>query len=134
MPDKNLTDQASDLAGQVKSSFNDAKSNVTGKASELGQKAANTIDANRGSAAGSLDDAATALHDRVSSLPGGEKVAHLANETADKLGATAQYVRTHDTKEMMADVEAFVKSHPGQSLIAAAVIGFLAGRAFSRND
>jgi hypothetical protein len=35
---------------------------------------------------------------------------------------------------MMADVQALVKNNPGYSLLAAAVIGFLAGRAFRSND
>jgi hypothetical protein len=34
----------------------------------------------------------------------------------------------------MADVETLVKNNPGPSLLGAAVIGFLAGRAFSNND
>jgi hypothetical protein len=34
----------------------------------------------------------------------------------------------------MANVETLVKNNPGPSLLAAAVIGFLAGRAFSSND
>jgi hypothetical protein len=35
---------------------------------------------------------------------------------------------------MMADVETLVKNNPGRSLLAAGVIGFLVGRAFSNND
>jgi hypothetical protein len=35
---------------------------------------------------------------------------------------------------MMADVETLVKNNPGRSLLAAGVIGFLVGRAFSSND
>ena len=68
--------------------------------------------------------------------------ATLADATSSVIGArylhklkdSADYVRIHDSKEMMFDIESFVKSHPGQSLIAAGIIGFLAGRAFSNND
>jgi hypothetical protein len=35
---------------------------------------------------------------------------------------------------MAADVEQLVKNNPGPSLVAAAVVGFLVGRAFSHND
>ena len=35
---------------------------------------------------------------------------------------------------MMADVETLVKKNPGPALMAAAVVGFLVGRAFSGND
>ena len=61
-------------------------------------------------------------------------VTSLAHATADKLTSTASYVRDHDVNQMMADVETLVKNNPGPSLLAAAVIGFLVGRAFSSND
>ena len=85
-------------------------------------------------AAGGLEQAASALHDKAESLPGGEKVTGLAHATADKLSSTADYVREHDVNRMMADVETLVKNNPGPSLLAAAAIGFLVGRAFSSND
>ncbi len=129
-----LSNKASGVASQVKATMADATASAKTKAADLGQKAADTVDANRSSAAGMLDSAANTIHDKSANLPGGEKVAELAHETAHKLKDSADYVRTHDSKQMMADVESFVKSHPGQSLIAAAIIGFLTGRAFSSND
>ena len=63
-----------------------------------------------------------------------EKVASLARDTADKVEATAQYVRKHDVQDMMADLENLVRRHPGQSLVAAAAVGFLLGRAFTSDD
>jgi ElaB/YqjD/DUF883 family membrane-anchored ribosome-binding protein len=111
-----------------------AASQVTSKVSDMGRSAADKIDENRGAAASGLEKAASALHEKAESLPGGEKVSSLAHATAEKLSSTADYVREHDVKGMMTDVEALVKKNPGPSLIAAAVIGFLAGRAFSNND
>jgi hypothetical protein len=35
---------------------------------------------------------------------------------------------------MMADVEQLVINNPGPSLLVAAIVGFLVGRAFSNND
>jgi len=129
-----LSNKASGAVSQVKGSVTDAANTAKEKVGDLGQKATNTIDSNRDSAASMLHTAATSLHDSSSKLPGGEKVTGLAHDTAHKLEASADYVRSHDSKAMMADLESFVKSHPGQSLIAAGVIGFLAGRAFSSND
>ena len=57
-----------------------------------------------------------------------------AHDAADKVEATAQYVRQHDVQDMMADLENLVRRHPGQSLIAAAAVGFLLGRAFKIDD
>jgi ElaB/YqjD/DUF883 family membrane-anchored ribosome-binding protein len=95
--------------------------------------AAAKIDESRSSAADGLDAAASVLHDRAADLPGGETVRNVARATADRLGSSAEYVRSHDAKRMMADVESFVKSNPGPALAVAAAFGFLLGRAISRD-
>ena len=118
-----MGDQVSETASQVKDKVMDA-----------GRTAVDKIDSNRETAARGLDTAADVLHDKAGSLPGGETIANLAHSTADKLSSTADYVRGHDVKKMMADLEQMVKNNPGPSLLAAAVIGFLAGRAFRRDD
>jgi ElaB/YqjD/DUF883 family membrane-anchored ribosome-binding protein len=95
--------------------------------------AAKAIDESRSKAADGLDAAASALHDRADDLPGGDTVRDFARSTADRLGTSAEYVRTHDAQRMMADVETFVKSNPGPALVVAAAFGFLLGRALSRD-
>jgi len=100
---------------------------------ELGRSTAERIDQNREGAATGLESAAATLHEKADSLPGGEKVTNLAHTAADKISSTAEYVKRHDVNGMMADVEHLVKNNPGPSLLAAAVVGFLVGRAFS-ND
>ncbi len=55
-----------------------------------------------------------------------------ARATADILKATGRYLKEHDTQAIMADVECLVKSHPSQALLAAVVLGYLAGCAFIR--
>ena len=107
---------------------------VKDKVTDLGHSAADKINENRDAAAGGLDKAAATLHDKADSLPGGDKVTSLAHATAEKLSSTADYVREHDVNRMMTDVGTLVKNNPGPSLLAAAVIGFLVGRAFSSND
>lgn len=129
-----FTDTASSAASNVTDKISDAASQAKGKVSDLGRTAADKIDQNRDAAAGGLESAASTLHDKAESLPGGEKVASLAHTTADKLSSTANYVREHDVNSMMTDVERLVKNNPGPSLLAAAVIGFLVGRTFSSND
>jgi ElaB/YqjD/DUF883 family membrane-anchored ribosome-binding protein len=118
-----LGEKLSDTAGQVKD-----------KVSAIGHTAADKIDENRDAAAEGLEKAAAALHEKAEGLPGGEKVSDLAHETAEKLSSTADYVREHDVNSMMADVETLVRKNPGPALLAAAVIGFLVGRAFSSSD
>jgi len=109
-------------------------SKVTDKVTETATQVKDKVDANRNVAAQGLEQAASTIRDKADSLPGGETVTDLAHTAADKLTATAGYVRDTDVNTMMADVETLVKKNPGPALMAAAVVGFLVGRAFSGND
>jgi ElaB/YqjD/DUF883 family membrane-anchored ribosome-binding protein len=121
--DQSLGEKLADTAGQVKD-----------KVAVLGRSAADKVDENRGAAASGLQKAASALHEKAESLPGGEKISSMAHAAAEHMSSTADYVREHDVEGMMTDVETLVKNNPGRSLLAAAVIGFLLGRTFSSND
>jgi hypothetical protein len=83
-------------------------------------------------AASGLDSAAAALRSRADTLPGGEKVVSAAHRTADALASTAGYLRDKELKDMMSDVQSFVRNNPGPALIGAAVLGFLVARSLSR--
>lgn len=134
MPNK--TTQDSNATADVKTAARDMTEGARKAAasmSDAARDAAATIDESRSTAADGLDAAASALHDRAADLPGGETVRNVARATADRLGSSAEYVRTHDAKRMMADVESFVKSNPGPALAVAAAFGFLLGRALSRD-
>jgi hypothetical protein len=104
-----------------------------GKAAEMGQRVADTIDDNRGAAASRLESAADTLRDKADTLPGGERVAHAAHATADAVVSAADYVRQNDVKAMMTDVQTLVKNNPGVALLTAAALGFLLARTFSRD-
>jgi ElaB/YqjD/DUF883 family membrane-anchored ribosome-binding protein len=123
-----------DRTPTVSEKLSDTANQVKGKVSDLGRTAADKVDENRDEAATGLEKAASSLHEKAESLPGGEKVANIAHATADKLSSTAEYVREHDVKQMMGDIETLVKNNPGPSLLIAAVFGFLVARAFSNND
>jgi ElaB/YqjD/DUF883 family membrane-anchored ribosome-binding protein len=123
-----------EMASTAGNQISDAASQAKGKISDLGRTASDKIDENRGSVAGGLATAASTLHEKAESLPGGEKVSRLAHSAADKLTTTADYVRDHDVNSMMVDVEDLVKKNPGPALVVAAVLGFLVARAFSSRD
>ena len=101
---------------------------VKEKVADLGLRAADSIDNSRRSAAGVLDSAASSVHS------GADKISDAAHSAADKFQATAEYVRRTDLKSMVDDLTGVVKRYPGQSLAAAAVLGFLAGRGLRGND
>jgi ElaB/YqjD/DUF883 family membrane-anchored ribosome-binding protein len=105
---------------------------------DAGHEAMKAIDGKRSSAADSLSGVANRLHtgaDKAADIGHrtGDKISDLAHGAADKLQAGAEYVREHDAKDMMHSVESFVRRHPGQALVAAAAVGFLAARAM-RHD
>jgi ElaB/YqjD/DUF883 family membrane-anchored ribosome-binding protein len=121
-----------------RSGFGGVMDRAEDKVKEAGQEAVNAIDSRRTSAADSLSGMANRLHTgavKAADLghKGGEKLSHLAHTAADKLQSGAEYVREHDFKDLMHSVENFVRRHPGQALVAAGVVGFLAARSM-RND
>ena len=118
---------------KLKEKASGAIASAQDQAAQLGSRAAEKIDHSRRPAANAMETAATALHDKADSLPGGKKAADLAHRTADTIQDTADYVREHDTKAMKNDVVRFVRNHPGKSLAVAVAIGFLFGRAMRRD-
>jgi ElaB/YqjD/DUF883 family membrane-anchored ribosome-binding protein len=134
-----MSGSASGTAARLKEQISDKAADVKERVSDFGRKAADKIDASRGPAADSLNRTASALHaksDRVASAAHAtsDRVASAAHATADKLQATAEYVRDHDFKEMAEDVSELVKRYPGQSLAAAAILGFLLARVMRSSD
>ncbi|MDP8988679.1 MAG: hypothetical protein M3N41_01190 [Acidobacteriota bacterium] len=139
MPDTNysyenesrqMSDQASEIAKQAKDALTDTAKTVKDKTQEFGRAAVNKLEENRVSAAGALHSAATSLHENASKLPNGPDLAHSA---AEKVDAVSGYLQGHDTKQMMADVEAMVKKNPMPSLLIAGGLGFLIGRTLRNN-
>ena len=129
-----LNDESGDEQSTLGEKLANTAGQVKDKVALLGRSAADKVDENRGAAASGLQKAASALHEKAESLPGGEKISSMGHAAAERMSSTADYVREHDVEGMMTDVETLVKNNPGRSLLAAAVIGFLLGRTFSSND
>ncbi len=125
-----FTDSLSDTAQSVKNKATDTAATAKQKVSDAGRQASDKIDEKRGPAADALQSAASAIHEKAEDLPGGETVKSVAHSAAEKLESTAGYIREHDVKAMLSDMEEIVKRNPGPSLLIAAAIGFLIGRAF----
>jgi len=112
--------------------FDDEDSPPASRAAEIGERAAAAIDAKRDTVASGIDSAASALHARAERLPGGEKIARGAHNTADALEKAADYVRDQDVKGMLSDVRQGIARHPGAALLAAAAVGFVIARSLAR--
>jgi hypothetical protein len=116
------------MATAARMKLSDTAADVKEKVADIGRRAADSIDSSRQSAAGALDGTASSLHSSADQISG---AAHTA---ADKLQATAAYVRQTDLKGMVDDLTGVVKRYPGQSLAAAAILGFLVARGLRSDD
>ena len=105
----------------------DAANQVKDKAAQFGRTAAQKVDETRGSTAEALQSTAASL--RSGAQSSGEALSSVANRTAEKLESTANYVRDHDFRGMMKDLEEVVRRNPTPSLCAAIGVGFLMGAA-----
>ena len=117
----------------IKNTVSETAERAQEKLKGIGRSVEDTIDENREPAADKLQGVASSLHEKAASLRSRDRVADFADSAAHKVEATAQYVRDHDVQDMVADMENLIRRHPGQSLMAAAAVGFLLGRTF-RND
>jgi len=128
------TNSGSDIGGgnktAIKEKVSDMASHAKNTAADWGRTAATTVDRNLQSAAGALENTASALRDRV---PASGKVNEIATATAGKIEDTARYLREHDTRDMVAGVETLVRRNPGASLAAALAVGFLIGTAMRKD-
>jgi len=114
-----IKERVSEMASQAKST-----------ASEWGRTAASTVDRNMKTAAGALEQTATALRDRV---PESGMVNEYGTAAAEKIQSTARYLREHDTGDLVSGMESMVRRNPGVSLCAALAVGFLIGSAMKRD-
>src|ERR1043165_4569801 len=85
-------------------------------------RAVESVDAQRQPVSATLDHAASALHHQT------DRVAEAAHGTADRLQATADYVRKNDLNAMSQSALDIVRRYPVPALLAAAVGGFLVAR------
>jgi len=109
------------------------QNDVESRVGDAVRTAADNVDDTRTSAAEGLDSAASPLRDNAGRLPGGPRVTEFAHAAADRISTTAEYVRRHDARGMLTDVERLIRENPGPSLLAAGVFGFLIGRAVTRD-
>jgi hypothetical protein len=103
--------------------FTTLKAKVQG----VGAKAAQRADKARVGAAAGLDTVASTLHER------GDRVASAAHSAADAVTSGAEYLRAHDVNTMMGDLKEVIRRNPAASLLGAVALGFILGRALSRD-
>jgi ElaB/YqjD/DUF883 family membrane-anchored ribosome-binding protein len=121
-----LSDDARESSEGLSGAAATAAAEAKAAASNLGQKATRKAEQVRVSAAEKLSTVASAMH------AGGERIAGAAHRAGDALDSGAEYVRGNELSEMMDDLGALVRNHPGSALLCAAALGFVLGRAAYR--
>jgi len=126
-----LTDTASDLIKETKSTITDKAAALKEKTQEVGQRAINKMDEGRVAAACALRGTASSLHESADKLPNGPALAHSAARRVDSM---ADYLESFDSRRFIGDIGAVVKRNPLPSLAIVAVAGFFIGRSLRRSE
>jgi hypothetical protein len=112
----------------VKERVAEMTSKVKDKAGQVADTVSERLGQQRESAAETLDRAASTMHEKADSVPGGARVANLTHSLADGMESTASYLRGHDFSDMGKDLMDVCRRYPTQSFLAALAVGFLIGR------
>lgn len=105
----------------------DTLASLKAKVRDSGTRAAERADQARVSAAAGLDTVASTLHEKA------DRVASAAHSAADAVTYGAEYLRDNDVRTMLGDLMEVIRRNPGPSLLGAAALGFMLGRALSRD-
>ncbi len=123
-----------DKAGQVKDAATDKFGKAKEKAGEIKASLADKLEAGAeklrsrnqsGSYAGATGSGSAPIATD-------DKLAEVSNRVAGGLQASADWIREADIDSMKTGIETQVKEHPGRTLLIAAGIGYLLGKAFRR--
>ena len=68
----------------------------------------------------------------TAAIAGDQRMAEVNNRLAGGLQASADWIREADVDSMRTGIETQVKEHPGRTLLIAAGLGYLLGKAFRR--
>ncbi len=103
-----------------------ARTEAEHRVHDLGEKAQQRIDSERDRVASRIEDAASKLRERGDTAG---TIGHVAGEkVAVRMEHAAGYLHERHTDEIAGDLASYVKQHPIQSIVAAAIAGYVFGR------
>ncbi|HYO81324.1 MAG TPA: hypothetical protein VES20_07990 [Bryobacteraceae bacterium] len=127
-----LNGESTQSTGGIKGKITDATGHLKTTAADFGRSAQQNIDKNLQSAAGALENASSAIRSKLPADRSG-KVASVGYTAADKIEATARYLRLHDSSDMMRGAESWARQNPGAALGGALALGFFIGLTMQRD-
>src|SRR5690242_3825976 len=95
-PIQKKMNQTTSRLDDVKETVADVATKTKNRAGQMAEAVSDRLDEQRENAAEGLDRAASTLHEKASSVPGGPRVANVAHSIADGMESTATYLRDHD--------------------------------------
>ena len=132
-----LADRARSMAGSAQDKLADVGSTVRDKAGNLKNSLADALDSGadklqqRGQGgAGSRLVGSTSAGGMA--IEGDGRMAEVTGRMAGGMHATADWLRAADLDGLRTSVEQQVRDHPGRSLLIAAGVGYLLGKAFRK--
>ena len=133
--DQGLADRARSMAGTAQEKLSDVGSNVRERAGTLKDSLADVLTSGadrlrqRGSQGGQLAGAAGT---GTMALEGDGRTAQVTDRVASGMDATADWLRDADLEGLRTSLEGQVKQHPGRTLLIAAGLGYLLGKALRK--
>jgi len=133
-----LTDRARDLAGSAQEKLADVGSTVRERAGSMKDSLADALESGadklraRGDGQSQSGQLSGATGSSSLALENDGRVAQVTNRVAGSMDATADWLRQADLDGLRATVEEQVKEHPGRTLLIAAGLGYLIGKAFRK--
>ena len=136
---QHLKDRARSALGTAGGKLVDVGSTVRERAGNAKEKLANALesgaerlrDRTQGGGPGTL---AGATASGSTAVPADSRVAQVSDKVASGMEKSAEWLREADIDNLKAGIETQVKEHPGRTLLIAAGIGYLLGRAFRSNQ
>lgn len=129
-----ITDRVLDAVEEIRTKVERTK----GKLGELGKIARDKLNDNRDVAANGVERVAGCLRNRADHRSADrqsmdDKLFQVAYIAANKLNATAGYMRRNDVESMIHDVEGWLRKNPGALMLMALGLGFVVGRKVNRH-
>ena len=135
---QSVRDRARNFIGTAGDRLADAGSTARERVGTAKDKLANALESGAGKLrdrahpAGATLAGATAEGGSVAMNDG--RVAQVSDKVAGGMQATADWLRDADLDGIKSSIETQVKEHPGRTLLIAAGLGYLLGRAFRNNQ
>lgn len=132
-----MADRARDMASTAQEKLADVGSTVRDRAGNLKDSLADALDSGadklraRGTS-GTTGSAQFAGTDGTMAMENDGRMAQVTTRVAGGMEATADWLRDADLDGLRTSIEAQVKEHPGRTLLIAAGVGYLLGKAFRK--